>query len=250
MIKSRLRKERVGQDDDQGSNARNGKKGRAGREGKEKGLDDPAKSSVNGQSALGENQSSQVKSESESAVALGGQSAARLSHNVCYKTALKTLGEKGRVVLNDLQKLTVSYLDLCSYIREQQIAPDDVTKVLLDCGFRKERVSEIKRVSYSSDEIFNAFRSRLIGWKTTLERVRRNRNSQELVVYQWNNIFRSFERQLRKSSPPKPYYKGSGNCVLMWNESDYQADPVKLVSFDGWKVRIERTENGSTNCNQ
>lgn len=72
------------------------------------------------------------------------------------------------------------YLALCEYIRTNNVAPKLATFELLEIGFHKARVSEIVRVSHSSDEIWNQFKARNIGFRKVLELSRGN--VQELIA--------------------------------------------------------------------
>lgn len=284
MAKTKLRKERDRCNDHQGSHARNGAKRRSSGNRKVKGEEDQLGTGTQGSSsALGESKSSsQIISVSQLAEELGlreksesfaqcltglnpstnpsdsvamereytiGSESSRIlkqyAQNPTKADTLTQLREKARCVVRDLKQLTTSYLELCCFIRTAMVRPEEVSTELCKCGFTKSRISEIKRISYASDEIFNDFKRRLTGWKATLERIRKNRDQEEASALQWNQLFRSFERQLLKAPPPQPIYQGSGQCLLMWNQEEFKTEPVRLVSLNGWKVKIERIDNGS-----
>lgn len=81
------------------------------------------------------------------------------------KGHIRKLGE-------EIVKLTVKagekYFDLCSYIRKEQVAPKLVSAELKELGFHKVRISEINKVAQCSDELWNQFAARTLGFKGVL----------------------------------------------------------------------------------
>lgn len=68
-----------------------------------------------------------------------------------------------------------AYYNLCIWIREKQISPKGVSVILQLMGFRKERVAEIKRVCFCSEELWNDYRRRWIGFRSALRMARREK---------------------------------------------------------------------------
>jgi hypothetical protein len=66
-----------------------------------------------------------------------------------------------------------AYWRLCVFIREKQLTPVTVNKVLKELGYGEVRISEIKRVSFSSDKIFEEFRKKTIGFRLALKEARK-----------------------------------------------------------------------------
>lgn len=72
-------------------------------------------------------------------------------------------------IVEDTLKVGEKYLRLCLFIRQHQITPKDSTKWLLDLGFHKAKASEINRVAQTSNELFEKYQARLIGWRDALQ---------------------------------------------------------------------------------
>ena len=67
---------------------------------------------------------------------------------------LAELRSRARAVSEKTGRLGEKYFDLCEYIRQNQFAPIQVSTILKAEGFRKERISEIKTVCFTSPEIW------------------------------------------------------------------------------------------------
>jgi len=92
--------------------------------------------------------------------------AVRDPNEVKIEIAFKKMGHDillGTLVIGE------KYLELCKFIRLNQLAPKQVTAWLLDLGFHKSRAAEINRVAQSSDDIFSAYEARTIGWRGALK---------------------------------------------------------------------------------
>lgn len=74
------------------------------------------------------------------------------------------------------------YLNLCTYIRTEKIAPKQATTWLLDLGFAKSRASEINRVAQASDEVFSQLQARALGWKGALELARGGEELKQALI--------------------------------------------------------------------
>lgn len=61
------------------------------------------------------------------------------------------------------------YLTLCEHIRKAQIGPKAVSSVLRELGFRKQRITEINKVSQLNNEMWSALKARTIGFREALE---------------------------------------------------------------------------------
>lgn len=276
-MKKKLIQERNGCDDHTSGHERNGQTRRLGRERKEKrSRVDKGTSSEVGTVALEEGQSRQI-SVSDLAEELGLHR--EDSHNVCsteedkntdtVEVKSKSIGDnssrilkqwanqptraddfvqlrqKAKSLIDTVKQMTDKYLDLCVFIREKLFRPEEVSKELYSLGFRKERISEIKRVCFSTDEIFNDYRNRLIGWKAALERIRKNRDHHEQLELQWNELFRAIERQWTKAPPTRCYYQGPKQCLLMWHREDKE----KVIEIEGWKIEVKKDNYDRTTGN-
>lgn len=80
------------------------------------------------------------------------------------------------IICTDVQELaravgnvSTKYLDLCLHIRDKAMAPKLVSKTLAALGFKRSRISEIKRVAFASDTAWKPYEARLIGFDKALE---------------------------------------------------------------------------------
>jgi len=96
------------------------------------------------------------------------------------QTAEQALAVKQEIKFKDLSVEVITatmevgkkYLNLCSYIRAEKIAPKQVTQWLLDLGFAKTRASEVNRVAQAPDEVFSQLQARALSWKGALDLAR------------------------------------------------------------------------------
>lgn len=96
-----------------------------------------------------------------------GQAAA-----VAVPSDVKALRKAAQDFRNCVEKAQKKYWELCVLIRDRQIAPDVVTKELVEVGFRPERIAEVKRVCFASVPVFEDFRAGKIGFRFALQRAR------------------------------------------------------------------------------
>jgi len=61
------------------------------------------------------------------------------------------------------------YLDLCLYIRKNEVAPKLVSVTMTEMGFNRQVVSRVNKVAGASDELFSQFEARTIGFNKVLE---------------------------------------------------------------------------------
>lgn len=88
------------------------------------------------------------------------------------KKQAEEIARRGEAVIRATMETGERYLDLCRYIRENQIDPKLVTASLTPLGFARSRISEIKKISYATDELWNEYAARNIGWKGALDLAR------------------------------------------------------------------------------
>jgi len=77
--------------------------------------------------------------------------------------------ELGTEVVHKMVEVGEKYYQLCLYCRTEKLAPKLVSEGLRKVGFRKQRIAEINRVWQCSDELWNQFEARTIGFRETLE---------------------------------------------------------------------------------
>lgn len=61
------------------------------------------------------------------------------------------------------------YLDLCKYIRKNEVAPKLVSEVMGNMGFNRQVISRVNKVANASDENWKQFEARLIGFNKVLD---------------------------------------------------------------------------------
>ena len=74
----------------------------------------------------------------------------------------------GSEIVSATVKLGDKYLALCVYVRTNQIHPRIVARTLGLVGFNRNVASEINRVANSSDEMWEDYHARRIGFRKTL----------------------------------------------------------------------------------
>lgn len=84
----------------------------------------------------------------------------------------KKLRKQAESFLGATKKLQTDYFKLCSHIRDRQMEPGIVRRILLSVGFHKAKVAEFLKVSYVSDEIWLEYKAKTIGFKLALEAAR------------------------------------------------------------------------------
>jgi len=85
-------------------------------------------------------------------------------------------------IIRQTGELAGKYLALCLYIRQEKVSPKLVSHELRALGFKKSRVSEINRVSHSSDKLFTEYQAKMIGFDRCLELARIEVSGQPATV--------------------------------------------------------------------
>lgn len=81
---------------------------------------------------------------------------------------------------NQAEKAVGAYFKLCSFIRENQISPEHLTKELRQRKYAPSRISEIKMVSYAPDSVFKRYREKVTSFRLALGEARQaDRDKQE-----------------------------------------------------------------------
>jgi len=78
------------------------------------------------------------------------------------------LDEHIRVCANVEVSRTVAYLELCKFVRREQVPDDMVRDRMIEAGFHKVRVSEILKVCSAPADIFSAYAERTLGFRRVL----------------------------------------------------------------------------------
>lgn len=82
--------------------------------------------------------------------------------------------ELGMEIVRKTGELGGLYLNLCKYIRANQVSPHTARYELFALGFPKTRVSEIIRVAYCNQKVWRDYEARLMGFNQTLRFARDN----------------------------------------------------------------------------
>lgn len=80
--------------------------------------------------------------------------------------------EFGEKLIGQASEQAKTYLDLCLYIRKEQVDKKLVAHTLSAQGFHKVRISEINRVATAPEEYFNQYAAKALGFKRVLQLVR------------------------------------------------------------------------------
>lgn len=79
------------------------------------------------------------------------------------------LQKLGHEILVQVAKTGEKYLDLCKYIRENMVAPKLVSHELSQLGFHRNVISKINKVANASNDVWNEYAARLIGFNKVVE---------------------------------------------------------------------------------
>jgi hypothetical protein len=85
------------------------------------------------------------------------------------KAALQALGRRALALAGET---VASYMELCRYVREKQYAPKEVSLYLGEVGYPPERISEIKRVAFCSEELWERYIDGTMGFRPALLKAR------------------------------------------------------------------------------
>jgi hypothetical protein len=143
----------------------------------------------------------QVNQESEPFVVEASVSDAPLAQLIKEDTLVNeeivTLRDMAQAVQEAAKDMQGKYFALCVFIRERQISPDVLTVELAALGYHRKRISEIKRVSFSTPEIFAEYQNKTIGFKLALERSRAVDGIKEEPEHKTVENRKAFEADLR-----------------------------------------------------
>lgn len=78
----------------------------------------------------------------------------------------------GKEIITAIGKVTEKYWELITYVRKNSVGPKLVSYELGKLGFKRSRISEVKRVAYSADDVFKNYEAKLIGFDKALELAR------------------------------------------------------------------------------
>lgn len=82
---------------------------------------------------------------------------------------VQNLQEMGEQVIRQTAQVGMVYLEICRYIRKNQIAPKLVSFALSQKGFHRVRISEINRVANAAEATWNEYEAKTIGFGKVLE---------------------------------------------------------------------------------
>ena len=91
-------------------------------------------------------------------------------------------------------ELRRTFLELCDTVRAEHISPAELRSVLKSVGYPASRVSELATVCFCSPEMYQDYKSRLIGFRALLQRVRASREPVKADVRGWQEIERGLQR--------------------------------------------------------
>jgi len=137
-------------------------------------------------------------------------------NEVKARAEIRTLANE---IITGTVKVAGTYLRLCKYIRENQIAPKIATSELLECGFHKVKVSEIVRIAHASDANWSEFEAGTASIKNVLAMERGT--VQKLIADEISDgDVVDIKAQVEEHSP---------QAALVKSEDEKQADLKKRV---------------------
>lgn len=132
----------------------------------------------------------------------------------------------------EMAQLAGTWLELCSLIRKYSwshgrgngatgINSKEVTEILKRAGFPDSRISEIKSVSYSTDQIFSAYKERFIGFRAALECSRsKNPVTLDKKFLARSRAWANFERLSKKGYLASEGIETKQHIMVTWTKED------------------------------
>ena len=158
------------------------------------------------------------------------------------------LCELAREMVAAAEVLRAKYLAMTEWIRQHQPTPKMLTAELTTAGVRVQQIAEVKRICFTSPELYEDFVKRFVGFKVALTReMKRQRTGEEALQYNWNRLLSTFEKLTHEGRPPLPYHTANGVHLFVW--SDEQAPPAEILdppALGGWKLREKKPPDSSS----
>ncbi len=80
---------------------------------------------------------------------------------------------------NQAEKAVGAYFKLCVFIREKQISPEQLTKELTQRKYAKQRITEIKTVSYAPELVFKRYQEKVTSFRLALGEARQEKRDKQ-----------------------------------------------------------------------
>jgi len=96
-----------------------------------------------------------------------------------HTAALQAFGKR---IIEKVVETGAVYLELCEYIRTNQVPPKLVSFELTALGMNRQQVSRINTVANASDEVYSQFSARTLGFNKVLDLAVAEKGTPELVV--------------------------------------------------------------------
>lgn len=134
---------------------------------------------------------------------------------------VEPLRKAARAFVSAMSDLGSKYLALVATIREGQYRPEVVDRVLSEAGLPRPRISELRRVAECSEEIYEDFKARLIGFKAALAKAREastdSPEAQREIANKrkWAHLAVAIDKLWAKTGKPaQPCYWLNGHGIL------------------------------------
>lgn len=160
-----------------------------------------------------------------------------------FESRIAPLVAAGSALASAYGRTMEKYRLLLQTVREGKFTPREVDTALERAGLPAPRICEVKRVAFTSDEIFNAYDKRLIGFRAALEatRIRGGLPSDEL---RWNRMLCKFDRLTDTCAPTQDFYQGEKFCFFMFPRAGWMAHEEPLIektfNVPGWEIHVRR----------
>jgi hypothetical protein len=139
------------------------------------------------------------------------------------------------------------FLTLTDAIRFHQVPPSVLRACLKSCGFPAPRVSEIATIAYCSQQMYDDYKSRLIGFRALLRRVRATQGRVLPAVRGWQEVERGMQR-IERVEGVESIKVGALVAVLISLPKD--AGQGHTLTIGDYRLRVEITHRKREKSNK
>lgn len=129
------------------------------------------------------------------------------------------------------------YMVLCKHIRETNMTPKEVSQACAAGRMSKERISEIKKICFTSDQIFKLYVQGTLSYKAALLSAR---NGSEVTPrVKWDRILSSFDRLVNAGESVNPFIHIHEKKALILFDLGQLVDGQKTFKFKKHEVTVK-----------
>jgi len=138
------------------------------------------------------------------------------------------------------------YLACALLIRESQMDPRQVSKALAAAGWARSRISEMKRLAFCSQVLFDAYRKRLIGFRPALEAARSESLTPEEKSARHLNGFKAGVARLGSAGIKLAHCEVSGLLGIAFRPETLLDGQTHKIEAGAYSVCLQITKNEKT----